>query len=320
MAIFHSKLEMKFRVSCKFSFRRVALLAMIALVVLSGCKKAKPLSETKDPLRHKPAGFLLRQNEKNQFNFEWLAMKVDAEMSAKGESRGFKANIRMRRDSVIWISISPALGIEVFRVLITPDSVKYISRIPDDKYYYAGGFTAVTDLAGVDMDFNMIQDLLIGNAVGIDNDETKFRSEIDEFNYLLISKYRRKVRRAVGVDDRKLNPQDSLTVNPNDPRYQRAVKKSDEEDLIISRYWLDGERYRLVKSIFNDLINQRAVEIEYADFVEETGQFYPSNCRLKVRDPLREQEINFKITKLVIGKTSDFPFEIPSDFERKLTP
>ena len=40
-----------------------------------------------------------------------------------GQTGTFTLNVRMARDSVIWMSISPALGVEAARVLLTPDSV-----------------------------------------------------------------------------------------------------------------------------------------------------------------------------------------------------
>lgn len=304
-----------------FTGLRAWIAAFAVMSVFAGCKKTKSVAGDREPLRERGSAYLLRHYSSNEFQFEWLAMKLDADLITGGDSRGFKANIRMRRDSVIWISVSPALGIEVFRVMVTPDSLKYISRIPDDKYYYLGGFQSISNLMGVDPDFSMLQDILLGNAIGLDPDEGRFRSEVDGDWYLLTSKYRRNVRRVVGVDDRKLSREDTILVNPDDPKYRRAVRRADEDDLIISRYWLEGESYRLVKSIFNDLIRQRSMELEYKDFQkDESGQFYPSRNRLTVRDPAGQQVLSFRITKMATGKTYDFPFEIPSDFERKLSP
>lgn len=269
-------------------------------------------------MRERTASFLMKHYERNEFKYNWLGMKLDAELMTLGETQSFKANIRLKKDSVIWVSITPALGIEVFRVLITPDSVKYISKIPDNKYYYSGDFTAIIDLMKVDIDFAMLQDLLIGNAIGLDKEEGKFRSEIDNDLYLMISKYKRRVKKVVGVDDRKLLANDTIQINPNDRRYQRAVRKDD--DLIISRYWIEGENFRLVKSLFDDLLHQRTVQLNYGDFKMDHEQYYPSHCALNVRSTDQIQELSFDITKLVSDKTFEFPFEVPEDYERKPAP
>jgi hypothetical protein len=223
----------------------------------------------------------------------------------------------MRKDSLIWISITPALGIEMIRVMITPDSLKYLSKIPDNKFYYTGTFEDVNRLIGTAFDFEMLQQLLVGNAIGLEKDERRFRSEVDDDDYLLISKYRRKVRRVVGVDDRKLD-NDTIRVNPDDPRFQKTMKRSeDADDLIVSRYWFEAAHFRLVNSVFNDLLRQRTLEISYSDFQPNEQQFYPSRCRLTITSPVSKQILNYEITKMSSGKAYDFPFEIPGDYMRR---
>ncbi|MBL0315673.1 MAG: DUF4292 domain-containing protein [Flavobacteriales bacterium] len=289
---------------------------MIAALFLIACKSKKDTVK-KDPLRNRTAGFLLRHYEENKFDFEWAGMKVDAEYMVMGETQGFKATIRMKKDSAVWISITPALGIEMIRMLVTPDSLKYLSKIPENKFYYLGTFEDINKLIGVGLDFDMLQDILVGNAIGLEKDEGRFRSETENESYLLISKYKRRVRRVVGVDDRRLED-DTIVVNPNDPRYQRTLKRVDEEDgMIISRYWVEPEHFRLIKSVFNDLIKQRTMELHYSEFQLNEDQIYPSQCRLILNNPSAQQELNFEITKISTGKPYDFPFEIPEDYIRK---
>jgi hypothetical protein len=299
------------------------IILVVVLMLAASCKKTQPMAVTREPLRERGAGFLLKRYERNEFNFDWLGMKIDAEFLRLGETQGFKANVRMKKDSIIWISISPALGIEVFRVRITPDSLQYVSKIPDNKYYYSGPYEALNDIVHTDLDFEMLQEIFVGNAIGLEKDEGKFRTEVDDDKYLLISKYKRRVRRVVGMDDRKLDPNDTIVVNPNDRRYQRAVRKK-EDDLIVSRYWLESDNFRLVRSIFDDLLRQRTVKIEYSEFntngQEESMQVYPSKCKLNIRDAQGETLVEYKITKLVLNKPYETALDIPEDFERRLNP
>lgn len=302
------------------SVRTVFACAMLfTLLVFTSCRGKKVLTENGEPIRDRSAGYLLKHYERNEFNYEWVGMRIDAEVRTLGESQSFKASVRMRKDSVIWISISPALGIEVFKAKITPDSLMFVSKIPDNRYYFMGRFEALSEIVKTDLDFEMLQELLVGNAMGLERDEGKFRTEIDDNKHLLISKYKRRVKKVVGVDDRRLSPDDTLVVNPNDRRYQRAVKKN-EEDLIISRYWLDPVHYKLARSLFNDLIHNRTMEINYSEFKEEGDIIYPSKCIMNVRDLKQQQELEFQINKIVVNKPYETPFEIPDDMPRKDTP
>lgn len=287
-------------------------------MVLSACKSTERAVKEK-AVKNRTAGFVLKRYNESRFDYDWLGMKVDADFGIETESSGFKATIRMRKDSLIWVSITPALGIEMIRVMITPDSLKYLSKIPDNKFYYLGNFEDVNKLVGTEFDFEMLQQLLVGNAIGLEKDEKRFRSEVDGDDYLLISKYRRKVRRMVGVDDRKLES-DTILVNPDDPRYQRSRRKTeDADDLIVSRYWFEAAEFRLIKSVFNDLLRQRTLEVSYSDFQPNEKQFYPAKCRLTISSPLTKQVLNYEITKLSSGKSYEFPFDIPDDYARRDT-
>ncbi|MEY3398934.1 MAG: hypothetical protein RL220_1528 [Bacteroidota bacterium] len=303
-------------ISLQVRLKQMMWMCVIAAISLVSCRSAKE-SAVLEPIKDRSAGFLLKRYERNEFKYDYAGMKLNADLLTLGETQGFKANVRMKYDSAVWISISPALGIEVVRCVISNDSVKYVSKIPENKHYYLGGFDVISEVIKADIGFTDIQDILLGNAIGLERDEGKFRTSIDENKYLLVSKYRRKVRKAVGVDDKDLSPDDTIVVNMNDRKVQRAVKKSDDEDLVISRYWLEPENYRLVKSVFNDILNQRTIEIQYSEFKQEGEQYYPSKCRLIVRDQMEVREISFEITKLNVDKTYDFPFEIPQDYERK---
>ncbi|MBL7941603.1 MAG: DUF4292 domain-containing protein, partial [Flavobacteriales bacterium] len=213
-----------------------------------------------------------------------------------------------------------ALGIEVLRVMITPDSVKYVSKIPDNKYYYEGDFEVVNEMVKTNIDFDMLQDILVGNAIGLEKDEGKFRSEIDGSRYLLTSRYKRKVKKVVGVDDKDMETVDTIAYNPNDRRYQRAVEKADDGELVISRYWLNGETYRLEKSVFDDLLHKRTIEIEYSDFEEVDGQFYPSKCLVRIHDWNQVNELRFTIDRISAGKAYELEYEVPEGFERRSNP
>jgi hypothetical protein len=291
-------------------------LVVIVMSAMSACRKPKEVVR-ETPVKNRTAGYLLKRYSENKYAFDWLGMKVDASFGTEDNSDNFKATIRMRKDSAIWVSIVPALGIEMIRVMITPDSLKYLSKIPENKFYYTGRFDEIGRLIGIDFDFEMLQDLLVGNAIGLEKDEQRFRSEIDDNDYLLISKYRRKVRRVVGVDDRKLEG-DTILVNPDDPRFRRTAKRTDEEDgLIISRYWLEPAGFRLVKSVFNDLLRQRTMEISYEDFQPDGEQYYPAKCRLVISSTQVRQEMRYEITKLSSGKPYEFPFDVPDDYVRR---
>ncbi|MEQ8629090.1 DUF4292 domain-containing protein [Ekhidna sp.] len=73
------------------------------------------------------------------------------------------ANFRIKKDSIIWLSISPGLGIEVARVLIDTDNVFVLDKM--NKHYYEYTFKELSKKFDFDFNFQMIQSVILGNLV-----------------------------------------------------------------------------------------------------------------------------------------------------------
>lgn len=292
-------------------------MTLIVLAGLSSCKNRRGII-SEEPLKNRSASFLTNKMGKNTFDFEWIGLKMSTDMELEDQSESFKANMRMRKDSLIWISISPALGVEMIRMLISPDSVKYVSKVPNNKHYYLGDFTSIEDFLGLDADFDILQDIIVGNPIVFDPKDDKYRSQIDGRQYVLTSKYKRKMEKVVGADDKDLDPGlDSLFIDPNNKDYIKLVEKKDQEDLIIKRYYLNGSTYQLEKTVFYDLFNNRSLQIEHSQFESIGTEQYPGKTKIEVQQLNKTQVLEFEITRLKTDKEYDFPFEIPADYERK---
>ncbi len=95
--------------------------------------------------------------------FETLSAKAKVIAEQGGGTTEFTASIRMRKDSAIWFSISPALGIEVARILITMDSVRIIDRF--NNKYISKGFDFFTSFTAIPISFSEMQSMLLGIPV-----------------------------------------------------------------------------------------------------------------------------------------------------------
>lgn len=96
-------------------------------------------------------------------DFDTFSAKGRMQFENDGDQINTGLTIRMKKDSIIWISVVPALGIEVARVRITPDSVAMINRL--ERTYFAENVQGLKSRFNVDLTFNMVQALLLGNYV-----------------------------------------------------------------------------------------------------------------------------------------------------------
>lgn len=89
-------------------------------------------------------------------------LKIDFESESKQMS-GISANMRMQKDSLIWILVSAPIIGEVARAIITPDSLKAIDKF--HKKVYLRDLKDAKDILNIPFDFKTLQDLIIGNPI-----------------------------------------------------------------------------------------------------------------------------------------------------------
>jgi len=121
----------------------------------------------------------------HHINFTTFSAKVDVDyIDASDKKYDVNANLRMYKDSTIWVSINAIFGIEALRALITKDSVKILDK--QDKLYTARSIKFLQDVSGVPFDLSSLQDLLIGNAVFLDSNIVSYTKSGNTISLLSI--------------------------------------------------------------------------------------------------------------------------------------
>lgn len=112
-------------------------------------------------------------NHKIDFTTFSAKAKVDYE-DRNGKQPDFNAFIRLKKDSVLWVSISATfLGIEAFRLYITPDTLIVLNKLDKTVEYHP--FSYIENVAKIPMDFDLLQNILIGNPVYVGDSIVSFR-------------------------------------------------------------------------------------------------------------------------------------------------
>jgi hypothetical protein len=142
----------------------VAPLLLIAALAASGCKSKKNLAPATAPtiaVEALEAQSFLTVLETNAPVWSTLQIKANGVAQMGGSNQRFRVEIRMVRDSIIWVDLSePTLGFKVARAIIMPDSVAYYSGLL--KKADAGSFSKLNQILGADLNFHMFQQVLIG--------------------------------------------------------------------------------------------------------------------------------------------------------------
>jgi hypothetical protein len=122
-----------------------------------------------------PALFVLDSLKKNKIDFKTFTAKAKVQYEDhNGKQPDFNAFIRLQKDSVLWISISSTfLGIEAFRLYITPDTLIILNKLDKSVEYHPFGY--VENIAHIPLDFSILQNIIIGNPVYVGDSIVSYR-------------------------------------------------------------------------------------------------------------------------------------------------
>lgn len=286
------------------------LFVFFSCALLAGCKVRRTVE--KSPLIPLNENALLELVDMNSFSYTTLSGKMSVSASTPDQNGSFKVNLRMGKDSAIWMSITPALGIEAMRILIEPDSLQFINKIK--KQYFTGDYNSIDTLLQYTTKFGFIENLLVGNAVEIEPNE-KYTSIVDNLYYVLQTKVKRKLKKAVNVAI-KPNKKDSLYGDVvKEKKYKKATEKFDEDDLIVKRYYIRASDFRIARVNIDDLLYKRSVQISYDNFQTYDGMEIPMSIDIQVTTPTETSRIEMQYSRIKINEAQGYPFKIPSSYK-----
>jgi hypothetical protein len=108
---------------------------------------------------------LAQKISERQFEYNTLSLHSKMSYDDGTSQQDFAASIRMLKDSLIWISISGAMGVEAARVLITPDTFCIINKLDGSAELH--GFDFVQKWLLFPVSFKMLQQIIAGQQLDI---------------------------------------------------------------------------------------------------------------------------------------------------------
>lgn len=103
-----------------------------------------------------------------QIDFDYFQGKSKMTLRDANKEREVRANIRIRKDSVIWMTFS-VIGVQGGKALINKDSITIVSNV--DKEYFVFEYDELSKRYNFKIDYDVIQAALLGNLI-VDRTET----------------------------------------------------------------------------------------------------------------------------------------------------
>ncbi|MFQ3576517.1 MAG: DUF4292 domain-containing protein [Cytophagales bacterium] len=137
------------------------LILSFFLIWTFSCKRTKISTSSSTEIKT-PIDSTVRKIPVEVNELEFNSFHGKGKLSYQDGSNSVNAhfNLRIRKDSVIWVSVSQ-FGIEGARFLITKDSIFGINRL--NKEFYRYSISYFKEQFDVDIDFKTFQNILVGN-------------------------------------------------------------------------------------------------------------------------------------------------------------
>ena len=153
---------------------------LLLLFAASACKTARLAKGSN--LKPKSEKTLMKHLLENQVNADWLGARAKVTYEDESGKETFTANIRLRKDSVIWMNFKK-FSIEGARVLVTPDSIYVLDRLNNE--YAIKPFEFAQKEYSLPVGFSGLQAMLLGNPFFISE---KSEASADSSHYVLTQK------------------------------------------------------------------------------------------------------------------------------------
>ncbi len=261
----------------------------IAIVILTlsigSCRTRKLI---KEPLKEEGAEYLFKKLKESELKYTDLSLRFEADLTLDKKNNSFKGNVRIKKDSLIWVSINPMFGIEAFRILFTTDTVKMINKL--NNTYFIGDYSMVNHMFSTPFDFDMLQSLITGNDFSYYENDI-FKAGIDGGLYKLTTLGRRKLKKYV-------------------------KNQVDNDKILVQDIWLDPATFKIVRQQWKEIKNNNSkLLFSYTDFVlADDNQSFPGtlHCEITAENTVI---LNIRYSKVQINKPFQFTFNIPENYQ-----
>lgn len=209
----------------------------------------------------------------NSFDQKTVNANLNAKYSNDKMSTTVNIKLRIETDKTIWMSATK-LGFPLAKLKITTDRVSYYEKL--NGTYFDGDFSLLSEWLGTEMDYEKVQNILLGQAV-LNLRKGKYDSKIDN----------------------KL--------------YQLTPKK--ENELFGILFFLNPDNFKLNRQEIQNTEKQQMLTVSYANYKDIKGQQFPENINIRATDHQKLTTINIEYKSVEFNEELTFPFEIPSGYK-----
>jgi len=245
-----------------------ALILLSTFVISCGSRKSTGKIATKNA----EAVSVIKKHYDTETQFNTISGKLRAVYQDDEKTQSVNLSFRMEKDKAIWMSAS-ILGFPVAKAYITPTSVSYYEKVTQT--YFDGDFSLVSEFLGTPLDFQKLQNLLIGQAI--------YDLRTEEYDFM------------------------------QSPRGLQFVK--DDAMLMKKMFLLNATSFKAEAQQLIQEKDNRGLTVTYDEYQKVDGLTFPENIRIIANEGGSSTNIDLTYRSLTFNEEVSFPFDIPSGYE-----
>ncbi len=245
-------------------------LAVFALALLAFSCKSKKVVTDGSLNKNLSAKAIIRSLYQNSQDFKTLSGKIRIDYSNGEDSQGVSVSLRMEKDKAIWISAP----FGVVKAYITPGRVTFYNKLQNE--YFDGDFAYLSKFVGVELDFEQVQNLLLGQAL-FNLKEVPYEVSVTGENY-------------------QLKPRKPL-------------------DLFKVLFQVDPQKYRMVSQQLSQPMKKRLLQVNYNGYNQIGKYWIPEKIAVAAIDNNQRSTVDIDYRNIEFDRPLNFPYKIPEGFD-----
>ena len=214
-----------------------------------------------------------RKHVAANFDKKMLAAKVKVKFDNGKTKESVSVTMRIVKDEIIWLKVTKF--ITILKVKITPTSVQYYS--PFFKNYYDGDFSSLVELLGFEINFEQLQNVLLGQSIQ-NVKKQKQQLEIKDNAFVLSPKV--------------------------------------QSDLFEIFYSVSPSHFKLEKQQIVNPIKQQQLDISYSNYKIIEAEIFPTNITIKAQQKKKYTHVDATFKSVKLNTKVNTSFRIPANYKR----
>ncbi|MFS4466303.1 DUF4292 domain-containing protein [Maribacter sp. 2210JD10-5] len=248
---------------------RYAIFVLTFVFLFSSCKSKKVISDGTVNERLS-AKAVIKAHYQNELDFKTLRGKVKIDYSDGESSKSVSVSLRMEKNKAIWLSAPFGVG----KVYISPERVSFYNKLQNE--YFDGDFSYLSKLLGTEVDFSIVQNLLLGQAL-------------------------------VDLRDEK------YILSTTDKGYRLTPKTAGTLYKIL--FQIEPQNFKMAMQQLSQPLEKRLLTIAYEDYQKVQEAILPNSVLVKATASEEENTIALEYRNLELNTPLNFPYKIPKGFK-----